>query len=216
MSDAPVTLEGWASRIGSTPSTGRDGRVSRSKSRTSGCWRRRASLEAQARRQEGHSACLGSSRTKAICRSHSFGYKSLRRGRSPSIGPGSPPLRPLFLSVVVGPALQLGERGHGRAPRPSRAAAQARGAHADRRLARPSFRGSRPSLHELLSDVERRGEEVNWFDLPAERGRLMLDTADPAEIHGQGTQVISGSVARRKLGVGRDLFADDPLVFKQV
>jgi hypothetical protein len=44
----------------------------------------------------------------------------------------------------------------------------------------------------------------------------MLDTADPAEIHGQGTQVISGSVARRKLGVGRDLFADDPLVFKQV
>ncbi len=65
---------------------------------------------------------------------------------------------------------------------------------------------------------KRRGEQVNWFDLPAaERGELMKGHGMIGRKYaGQVTQVISGSVGLDDWEWGVTLFADDPLVFKKL
>jgi chlorite dismutase len=65
---------------------------------------------------------------------------------------------------------------------------------------------------------KRRGEQVNWFDLPpAERAALMKGHgAIGRKYAGQVTQVISGSVGLDDWEWGVTLFADDPLVFKKL
>ena len=65
---------------------------------------------------------------------------------------------------------------------------------------------------------KRRGEEVNWFDLPAsERADLMRGHGMIGRKYaGQVIQVISGSVGLDDWEWGVTLFADDPLVFKKL
>ena len=65
---------------------------------------------------------------------------------------------------------------------------------------------------------KRRGEQVNWFDLPAgERADLMRGHGEIGRKYaGQVTQVIAGSVGLDDWEWGVTLFADDPLVFKKL
>jgi chlorite dismutase len=65
---------------------------------------------------------------------------------------------------------------------------------------------------------KRRGESVNWYELPYEdRARLMLDHGKIGRsFHGQVTQVISGSIGFDDWEWGVDLYADDPLTFKKL
>jgi chlorite dismutase len=64
----------------------------------------------------------------------------------------------------------------------------------------------------------RRGETVNWYALPiAERQRLMHDHGMIGRRYADRVrQVISGSIGLDDWEWGVDLFADDPIVFKQV
>ena len=65
---------------------------------------------------------------------------------------------------------------------------------------------------------KRRGEQVNWFDLPAEdRAALMRGHGEIGRKYaGQVIQVIAGSVGLDDWEWGVTLFADDPLVFKKL
>jgi len=65
---------------------------------------------------------------------------------------------------------------------------------------------------------KRRGEQVNWFDLPPdERAELMRGHGMIGRKYaGRVVQVISGSVGLDDWEWGVTLFADDPLVFKKL
>ena len=65
---------------------------------------------------------------------------------------------------------------------------------------------------------KRRGEQVNWYDLPAAaRAELMRGHGEIGRRYaGQVTQVIAGSVGLDDWEWGVTLFADDPLVFKKL
>jgi chlorite dismutase len=65
---------------------------------------------------------------------------------------------------------------------------------------------------------KRRGEQVNWYDLPPEeRAAFMRGHGEIGRKYaGQVTQVISGSVGLDDWEWGVTLFADDPLVFKKL
>ena len=64
----------------------------------------------------------------------------------------------------------------------------------------------------------KRGEQVNWYTVPmAERQRLMRDHGMIGRRYGDRVrQVISGSIGLDDWEWGVDLFADDPVVFKQL
>ena len=88
------------------------------------------------------------------------------------------------------------------------------------RLARPRLYPEVPPRRYLCfyPMSKRRGEEVNWFDLPAgERAALMRGHGEIGRKYaGQVVQVISGSVGLDDWEWGVTLFADDPLVFKKL
>jgi chlorite dismutase len=65
---------------------------------------------------------------------------------------------------------------------------------------------------------KRRGEQVNWYDLPAaERAAFMRGHGEIGRKYaGQVVQVIQGSVGLDDWEWGVTLFADDPLVFKKL
>ena len=65
---------------------------------------------------------------------------------------------------------------------------------------------------------KRRGEQVNWYDLPPEaRAELMRGHGEIGRKYaGRVTQVIAGSVGLDDWEWGVTLFADDPLVFKKL
>jgi chlorite dismutase len=65
---------------------------------------------------------------------------------------------------------------------------------------------------------KRRGEQVNWYDLPAgERAAFMRGHGEIGRRYaGRVVQVIQGSVGLDDWEWGVTLFADDPLVFKKL
>ena len=65
---------------------------------------------------------------------------------------------------------------------------------------------------------KRRGEQVNWYDLPAaERAGFMRGHGEIGRKYaGQVVQVIQGSVGLDDWEWGVTLFADDPVVFKKL
>ena len=76
-----------------------------------------------------------------------------------------------------------------------------------------------PRRHACFYPMDkRRGEGNNWYSLPMEeRQRLMRAHGMIGRKHsGQVTQIISGSIGFDDWEWGVDLFADDPLVFRQV
>lgn len=64
----------------------------------------------------------------------------------------------------------------------------------------------------------RRGEQKNWYQLPmAERQRQMSEHGEVGRRYaGRVKQIISGSIGFDDWEWGVDLFAEDPLVFKQL
>jgi chlorite dismutase len=88
------------------------------------------------------------------------------------------------------------------------------------RLARPRLFPGVPDRRYLCfyPMSKRRGEQVNWYDLPAaERGGFMRGHGEIGRKYaGQVTQVIQGSVGLDDWEWGVTLFADDPLVFKKL
>jgi len=64
----------------------------------------------------------------------------------------------------------------------------------------------------------KRGEQVNWYTVPmVERQRMMHDHGMIGRRYGDRVrQVISGSIGLDDWEWGVDLFADDPVVFKQL
>jgi peroxiredoxin len=65
---------------------------------------------------------------------------------------------------------------------------------------------------------KRRGEQKNWYQLPiAERQKQMAEHGEIGRRYaGRVKQIISGSIGFDDWEWGVDLFADDPLVFKQL
>jgi hydrogen peroxide-dependent heme synthase len=65
---------------------------------------------------------------------------------------------------------------------------------------------------------KRRGEQKNWYHLPiAERQRQMAEHGEIGRRYaGRVKQIISGSIGFDDWEWGVDLFADDPVVFKQL
>jgi len=229
MADAPVTLEGWYvlhemyavdwPRWNTLTAVDRDAAVAEAS----------ALLEAQTRPAEGHSAHATLLSQKGdLCLMHwRRDLESLRREevalqrtRLAAF------LRPTYsyLSVIelgtyelAGHAAAMVERrGLARGTAEFDQAVQAE----MERLARPRLYPEVPPRRYLCfyPMSKRRGEQVNWFDLPAS------DRADLMKGHGMigrkyaglVTQVISGSVGLDDWEWGVTLFADDPLVFKKL
>jgi chlorite dismutase len=65
---------------------------------------------------------------------------------------------------------------------------------------------------------KRRGETVNWYSVPYERrAEMMLEHGKIGrEYSGKVIQIISGSIGYDDWEWGVDLFADDPLTFKNL
>jgi chlorite dismutase len=88
------------------------------------------------------------------------------------------------------------------------------------RLARPRLFPEVPGRRYLCfyPMSKRRGEQVNWFDLPTEeRAAMMKGHGEIGRKYaGQVIQVIAGSVGLDDWEWGVTLFADDPLVFKKL
>jgi chlorite dismutase len=88
------------------------------------------------------------------------------------------------------------------------------------RIARPRLYPEVPPRRYLCfyPMSKRRGEQINWYDLPAaERGAFMKGHGEIGRKYaGQVVQVIQGSVGLDDWEWGVSLFADDPLVFKKL
>jgi chlorite dismutase len=88
------------------------------------------------------------------------------------------------------------------------------------RMARPRLYPDVPPQRYLCfyPMSKRRGEQVNWYDLPAaERAGFMRGHGEIGRKYaGQVVQVIQGSVGLDDWEWGVTLFADDPLVFKKL
>ena len=88
------------------------------------------------------------------------------------------------------------------------------------RMARPRLYPEVPAGRYLCfyPMSKRRGEQVNWFDLPAaERAAFMRGHGEIGRKYaGQVVQVIQGSVGLDDWEWGVTLFADDPVVFKKL
>ena len=65
---------------------------------------------------------------------------------------------------------------------------------------------------------KRRGEQVNWYDLPLDERRALMRGHGRLghKYHQQVAQVISGSIGLDDWEWAVDLHADDPLVFKKL
>jgi chlorite dismutase len=88
------------------------------------------------------------------------------------------------------------------------------------RMARPRLFPEVPARRYLCfyPMSKRRGEQVNWYDLPAaERAGFMRGHGEIGRKYaGQVVQVIQGSVGLDDWEWGVTLFADDPVVFKKL
>jgi len=229
MSGAPVTLEGWYvlhemyavdwARWTALPAAEQAAVVLEATTL----------LETQARPPEGHSGCWSLLSQKGdLCLMHwRRDLEALRReqtalARTRLRGFLVPTYS--YLSVVelgtyelAGQATAMLER---KGVRPGDAGFDDALRTEMERLARPRlFPDIPPRRYACFYPMsKRRGETVNWFDLPAEeRGALMKGHGMIGRKYaGQVIQVISGSVGFDDWEWGVTLFADDPLVFKKL
>ena len=229
MSGAPVTLEGWyvlhrmyrldRPRWNALPAADREALATEA----SGV------LETIAGTADGHTGCWAILGHKAdVCVMHwrrdvdalrredaAFEGTSLRGWLEPTYS---------YLSVIELGTYEL--TGHAAARVESRGIAAGTAEHEAalgeemRRLAAPRLYPKIPPRRYLCfyPMSKRRGEQVNWFDLPSQaRADLMRGHGEIGRKYaGQVTQVIGGSVALDDWEWGVTLFADDPLVFKKL
>jgi chlorite dismutase len=229
MADAPVTLEGWYvlhaiyavdwprwTALGTPEQEAVVGEAA-------------ALLARQARPAEGHSDCwtvltqkgdLGFMHWRADLEALRREEVALARTRLAAY------LRPTYsyLSVIELGTYELAGHAAGQVERRGAAPGSPGYDEAVRaemeRLARPRLFPDVPARRYVCfyPMSKRRGEQVNWFDLPAaERAELMRGHgAIGRKYAGQVVQVISGSVGLDDWEWGVTLFADDPLVFKKL
>jgi chlorite dismutase len=228
MAGAPVTLEGWFvlhrmyaldwPRWNALDQGSRDAAVREAAT----C------LEAQAHPAEGHSGCWTLTHKGDLCFMH--WRRDLEALRAAELALEQTRLRGWlvptysYLSVIELGTYELA--GH------AAARLKARGLEAgtpgyDAALAEDMKQMAAPRLFPSIPPrrylcfypmSKRRGEQVNWFDLPAEeRAALMRGHGEIGRRWaGQVTQVIGGSVGLDDWEWGVTLFADDPLVFKKL
>ena len=229
MSGAPVTLEGWYvlhemygidwPRWNALAPAERDQMVAEASS----------VLESQASPQDGHSACW-----TLLSQKGDLGFMHWRRDlealRAEEIALSRTRLRAYltptysYLSVIELGTYELA--GHAAAKLKGRGLAEDSADWAQqlekemKQLAAPRLYPKVPSGRYVCfyPMSKRRGEQVNWFDLPAaERGALMRGHGEIGRKYaGQVVQIISGSVGLDDWEWGVTLFADDPLVFKKL
>src|SRR5690349_19393518 len=229
MSEAPVTLEGWYAlhemyavdwpRWNALPEAEREAVVVEATTL----------LERQSRPADGHTGCWSMLAQKAdVCLMHwrrdletlrieqtSFARTRLRAYLVPTYS---------YLSVIELGTYEL--TGHAtarlksRGIEPGAAGFEAALTEEMRQMAAPRLYPKIPARRYLCfyPMSKRRGEQVNWFDLPAEaRADLMRGHGEIGRRWaGQVTQVIAGSVGLDDWEWGVTLFADDPLVFKKL
>jgi chlorite dismutase len=229
MSTAPVTLEGWYvlhelyavdwPRWPALPAAEREAVAGEAA----------ALLERQSRPGEGHTACwslltqkgdLGIMHWRPNLEAVRRAEVELQHTRLAAH------LRPTYsyLSVVELGTYELAEHAAAMVERKGTARGSAGFDEAVRaemeRLARPRlFPDVPPRRYVCFYPMsKRRGEHVNWFDLPPpERAELMRGHGVIGRKYaGQVTQVISGSVGLDDWEWAVTLFADDPLVFKKL
>jgi len=225
VSAAPVTLEGWYvlhemyaldwPRWNALAQAERDAMVAEAA----------ALLERQARPDQGESGCWTLLGHKGdLCFMH--WRRDLEALRAEEVAGARIRLRAYlvptysYLSVIELGTYELA--GHAEARLKARGVTPDAGAHEAemKAMAAPRLFPKIPSRRYLCfyPMSKRRGEQVNWFDLPAdERAELMRGHgAIGRKYAGQVVQVISGSVGLDDWEWGVTLFADDPLVFKKL
>lgn len=229
MADAPITLEGWYAlhemfavdwpRWNAVAEAEREAIVGEAA----------ALLDAQARPAEGHSACFSLLSHKGdLCFMH--WRRNLEALRQEQTATSRSRLRAYlqpaysYLSVIELGTYEL--KAHAEAmlaragTKPDAADFEARRQAEMERLARPRLFPAVPERRYLCfyPMSKRRGEQVNWFDLPAEeRAAFMRGHGEIGRRYaGQVIQVIAGSVGLDDWEWGVTLFADDPLVFKKL
>jgi chlorite dismutase len=229
MADAPITLEGWYTlhemyavdwaRWNALPAAERDAIVAEAASL----------LESQAHPADGHSAFWSLLSQKGdLCLVHwrrdlealrreevAFAHTRLRAFLVPTYS---------YLAVVELGTYEL--TGHAtamlarRGIEPGAAGFDAALADEMQKLARPRLYPEVPARRYLCfyPMSKRRGEQVNWYDLPAaERAAFMRGHGEIGRRWaGKVVQVIQGSVGLDDWEWGVTLFADDPLVFKKL
>jgi chlorite dismutase len=229
MADAPVTLEGWYTlhemwavdwgRWNALPPAERAAIATEAA----------ALLETQSAPSDGHSACFSLLTQKGdLCLMH--WRRDLEALRRAEIAFARTRLRGFvvptysYLAVVELGTYEL--TGH------ATAVLKRRGVEPDaegfaaaleeemQKLARPRlFPAVPPGRYCCFYPMsKRRGEQVNWYDLPAaERSAFMRGHGEIGRKYaGKVVQVIQGSVGLDDWEWGVTLFADDPLVFKKL
>jgi chlorite dismutase len=186
-------------------------------------------LEAQAHRADGQSGCWSMLAQKAdLCLLH--WRRDLESLREEEVALARTRLRGFlvpaysYLSVVELGTYELAAHGvarlKSRGIEPGSAGYDAALEAELRQLAAPRLFPKLPPRRYLsfYPMSKRRGEQVNWYDLPAEeRAGLMRGHGEIGRRYaGQVVQVISGSVGLDDWEWGVTLFADDPLVFKKL
>jgi chlorite dismutase len=229
MADAPVTLEGWYT-------------LHEIWSVDWGAWNALAPadrdaiimeaaglLETQARPDEGHSACYSLLTQKGdLCFMHwrrdleslrqaelELAHTRLRAYLVPSYS---------YLAVIELGTYELAGHASGllkrRGIEPGSDGFDAALEQEMQKLARPRLRPDVPAARYLCfyPMSKRRGEQINWYDLPAaERAAFMRGHGEIGRKYaGKVVQVIQGSVGLDDWEWGVTLFADDPLVFKKL
>jgi len=188
-----------------------------------------ALLEAQSRPREGQSACWSLLTQKGdLCFVH--WRRDLESLRAEEVALSRTRLRAYlqptysYLSVIELGTYELAghaaARVRGRGLAPGSAEYEMALQEEMRQIAAPRLYPKIPPRRYLCfyPMSKRRGEQVNWFDLPAEeRAALMRGHGEIGRrFAGQVTQVIGGSVGLDDWEWGVTLFADDPLVFKKL
>ena len=229
MSGAPVTLEGWYVLHEMYAVDWPRWNALRDEEREAVVVEATTLLERQERPAEGHSACWSVLTQKAdLCLLHwrrdlealraeeaSFARTRLRSYLVPTYS---------YLSVIELGTYEL--TGHATARLKSRGLEpgadgfEAALTEEMRQIAAPRLYPKIPPRRYLCfyPMSKRRGEQVNWFDLPATaRAELMRGHGEIGRRWaGQVTQIIGGSVGLDDWEWGVTLFADDPLVFKKL
>jgi hydrogen peroxide-dependent heme synthase len=229
MADAPVTLEGWFTlhemfavdwgRWNALDGAERDRIVAEAS----------GTLETLAAPDDGHTACFTLLSQKGdLCLMH--WRRSLESLRAAEVTFARTRLRgflqPTYSYLAV---IELGTyelMGH------AAGIVKKRGIEADSAEFEAAVRAEMEKMAQprLFPDVparrylcfypmsKRRGEQVNWYDLPpAERAAFMRGHGEIGRKYaGQVLQVIQGSVGLDDWEWGVTLFADDPLVFKKL
>jgi chlorite dismutase len=229
MADAPVTLEGWYALHEMWAFDWARWRATEAREQAAALEEATALFQSQAAPGDGHSAWwsvltqkgdLGVMHWRRDLESLRREEVALARTRIASY------LRPTYsyLSVVELGTYELAGQAGAMVSRRGMTAGtpeyEAAVKEEMQRLARPRlFPDVPPRKYVCFYPMsKRRGESVNWFDLPAaERGEFMKGHGMIGRKYaGQVIQVISGSVGLDDWEWAVTLFADDPLVFKKL